>query len=225
MKRALWLMTLMLSASVAALALTPRRHLADVKPKIDLEEQVPVAFGDWRIDRTIVPILPSPDVQQRLDALYSQVLARTYVNSRGDRVMLSIAYGSDQASEATQVHRPEFCYAAQGFAVSVQGEGQLELEGLRVPVRRIVGTQQSRVEPITYWVTLDEQATLPGLRRKLIQIREGLLGRIPDGMLVRVSSIDTNPQAAYALQERFVAEMRDSVPQQVRSRFFGRGPG
>ncbi len=225
MRRELWLMALMLCASFAAFALTPRQHLADVKPKIDLERQIPAEFGDWRIDRTIVPILPSPDVQQRLDALYSQVLARTYVNSRGERVMLSIAYGSDQASEATQVHRPEFCYAAQGFAVSVTGEGQLELDGLRVPVRRIVGTQQSRVEPITYWVTLDERATLPGLQRKLLQIREGLSGRIPDGMLVRVSSIDADPQAAYALQARFVEEMRASVPAEVRGRYFGRGPG
>ncbi len=225
MKRELWLMALMLCASFAAFALTPRQHLADVKPRIDLEQQIPAEFGDWRIDRTIVPILPSPDVQQRLDALYSQVLARTYVNSRGDRVMLSIAYGSDQGSEATAVHRPEFCYASQGFAVAAAGEGELDLGGLRLPVRRIVGTQQSRVEPITYWVTLDEQATLPGLQRKLIQIREGLRGRIPDGMLVRVSSIDANSQAAYALQERFVAEMLGSVPEGVRARYFGRGPG
>lgn len=215
----------MLLASLGAWALAPTQRVAETKARIDLEAQVPKAFGDWRLDPHVIPILPSPEVQAKLDKLYSQVLARTYVNGEGQRVMLSIAYGSDQASEATQVHRPEFCYAAQGFKVSVVGESRIELEGLRVPVRRIVGTQQSRVEPITYWVTLDEQATLPGWQRKVIQIREGLRGRIPDGMLVRVSSIDANSQAAYALQERFVAEMLESVPAEVRARYFGRKPG
>lgn len=225
MKRSLILMVMMMCAALGAWRMTPTLRLSEIKPRIDLEAQVPKNFGDWKVDPHVVPILPSPDVQQRLDSLYSQVLARTYVNARGERVMLSIAYGSDQASEATQVHRPEFCYASQGFQVSVVGEGQFDLDGLRVPVRRIVGTQESRVEPITYWVTLDERATLPGVQRKLLQIREGLSGRIPDGMLVRVSSIDANRQAAYALQARFVTRLREAVPGEVRSRYFGREPG
>lgn len=225
MKRNLLLMAAMICASLAAQALVPTQRVADVKPRIDLEAQVPRSFGDWKVDPSIIPLLPSPDVQAKLDALYSQVLARTYVNGRGHRVMLSIAYGSDQGSQATQVHRPEFCYAAQGFRVSVVGESTLELESRQLPVRRIVGKLQSRIEPITYWITLDESATLPGLSRKLQQIREGLQGRIPDGMLVRVSTIDANSDAAYAVQDSFVRQMLESMPESLRARYFGRGAG
>lgn len=225
MKRALLLAAAMVGASLGAQALVPSQRVADIKPGIDLEAQVPKSFGEWKVDPAIIPLLPSPDVQAKLDALYSQVLARTYVNGRGDRVMLSIAYGSDQGSQATQVHRPEFCYAAQGFRVAVVGESALELRQGQLPVRRIVGRLQSRVEPITYWVTLDEVATLPGLSRKLQQIREGLRGRIPDGMLVRVSTIDADSDAAYAVQDAFVRQMMESLPQNVRTRYFGREAG
>lgn len=223
MKRNLSLLLPMLCAAYLALALTPTERLADVKPKVVLERQVPMALGDWRVDPTIVPVLPSPDVQAKLDQLYSQVLARTYVNSTGDRVMLSIAYGSDQASEATQVHRPEFCYTAQGFKVSTLGETIISVGTHLVPVRRIVGTLHSRVEPITYWVTLDEVATLPGVRRKLMQIRAGLNGRIPDGMLVRASSINPDPAQAYAVQDAFLKELHENLPAEIRGRYFGVG--
>ena len=46
-------------------------------------------------------------------------------------------------------------------------------------------------------------------------------GMIPDGMLVRVSSIDTNPDAGYQLQARFIADMRAAMPQPSRLRVFG----
>jgi hypothetical protein len=109
----------MVVGAVAGEWLRPTLRLAEVKPAIQLEQQIPEAFGEWRLDRSIRPVLPDPSLQAMLDSLYSQVLARTYVNAQGQRIMLSIAYGSDQSNEATAVHRPEFCYSAQGFRVAI----------------------------------------------------------------------------------------------------------
>ena len=106
-----------LASAAAAVQLQPRTRLSDQRLPVRLESQVPQAFGNWKLLPGVVPVLPNPELQASLDALYSQTLARAYVGPADEKVMLSIAYGSDQSSEATAVHRPEFCYAAQGFRV------------------------------------------------------------------------------------------------------------
>ena len=217
------LVALMVLAAVAGEKLRPTDRLAERKARIVLEQQVPEAFGDWQIDRNIRPVVPDPGLQAMLDVLYSQTLARTYVNKTGQRVMLSIAYGSDQGSEATAVHRPEFCYSAQGFRVQTLAKEQVNIAGTSVPVARVVARLGQRVEPISYWVTLDETATLPGFGRKLQQIRFGLSGQIPDGMLVRVSTISNSTEESFALQQRFLEQMHAAVPAAVKSRYFGGG--
>lgn len=201
--------------------LRPTTRLAEIKPPIVLDKQIPEVFGDWRLDNSIRPVVPDPSLQAMLDSLYSQTLARTYVNSTGQRVMLSIAYGSDQSNEATAVHRPEFCYSAQGFRVRTLAKELVTIGQTQVPVARVLAQLGQRNEPITYWVTLDEAATLPGLGRKLQQIRYGLKGQIPDGMLVRVSSISASEAEAYALQQGFLQQLYATVPSEVRGRYFG----
>jgi EpsI family protein len=161
-------------------------------------------------------------VQAKLKSLYSQTLARTYVNASGERVMLTIAYGSDQSSEATAAHRPEFCYGAQGFKVRAKGVQSVPLDGgSSVTVQRLVGILGRRIEPISYWVTLAQTAALPGIDRKWWQIKLGLAGYIADGMLVRVSTIGGLAKSPYATQDRFLHDLALALPTPVRSRYFG----
>ena len=213
---------LMVSSAALAVVLKPEQRLAEELPPLSLEEAVPKSFGDWRIDTSIVPIDPSPDVQASLDAIYSQLLARTYINGQGERVMLSIAYGADQSGDGSQVHRPEFCYTAQGFQVMANNVGTLLTQYGTLPVRRLLAVQGRRNEPITYWVTVGDKATLPGIERKMSQLAYGLTGKIPDGMLVRVSSINLQNDAAYKLQEKFIRDMLQSMDTKDRLRVAGR---
>lgn len=213
--------SLMFATALGAYALKPTERVAEQKPKIDLPTQIPLAFGDWKLDNMIVPILPNPEVQASLDALYSSTLARTYVNSAGKRVMLTIAYGSDQSSEATSVHRPEFCYSAQGFKVTNAGQSTLAIGSRNIKVQQLVGVLGNRYEPITYWITLDETATLPGIDRKLAQIRYGLQNKIPDGLLFRVSTVNLKDAEAFALQKTFLVDLEKSMSPQLASRYFG----
>lgn len=210
------------AAAAASWALKPRQRASDVLSAVNLEKQVPAQFEGWKIDEQIVPVLPNPEVQAKLDAIYTQVLARTYVHTSGERVMLSIAYGADQGSDATAVHRPEFCYSAQGFVVKGYDEHKLVLGQRDLLTRRLIAKLGARSEPIMYWVTLNDSATLPGAERKIAQIRLGLLGLIPDGMLVRVSSISANPANAFGIQERFLAQLSTAMDASVVDRYFGR---
>lgn len=212
---------LMLFASLAAPALSPRHKMADDGPKIDLNAMIPAQFGGWRIDTSITPVLAAPDVQAKLDAIYNQVLARTYINGQGQRIMLTIAYGGDQSGDGSQVHRPEYCYTAQGFKISENHSGTLATAYGDLPVRRLMTSLRQRLEPITYWITVGDRATLPGIGRKLEQIKYGLSGKVPDGMLVRISSIDPDKTHAYQVQQNFTLAMLASMKPDDRVKLTG----
>lgn len=205
---------------------TPRRVLADELPPINLAKSVPESFGGWKVDPSVVPVLPDPTVTEQLDALYSETLNRTYIREDGARVMLSIAYGKNQNSASTAAHRPEFCYSAQGFVVKQSFRDKIQVVDHDVKVVRLLATAGQRREPITYWVTLGQTASVPGFSRKIAQIKHGLQGWIMDGMLMRVSSLvptlETSEQeAARVLHTQFVNDLAKAMPEAERSRFFG----
>ena len=135
--------------------------------------------------------------------------------------MLSIAYGADQLGESMQVHRPEFCYTSQGFQITKSAVGNLATSAGVVSVRRLIAQAGSRTEPITYWITIGEQAALPGIGRKLAQLRYGLTGKVPDGMLIRVSSIGIDEQNQYALQDGFVRDLLEALSPDKRITLLG----
>ncbi|MBC7702098.1 exosortase C-terminal domain/associated protein EpsI, partial [Aquabacterium sp.] len=159
-------------------------------------------------------------------ALYSETLNRTYINRSGQRIMLSIAYGRNQNSESTAAHRPEFCYVSQGFTIKGFGKEKVALPAHSLNVVRLEAQADRRIEPITYWVTLNEEASTPGLERKLQQLRYGLQGFIVDGMLMRISSL-TDPamrpggKPDYRLHDQFIADLEQAMTPGFRPRFFG----
>lgn len=211
----------MLGAAGLAVALKPSVKVADQGDNIHLETMIPKQFGEWKLDESIAPLQVSPDVQAQLGKIYNQTLSRTYINPQGRRIMLSIAYGGDQ-SDSLQVHRPEVCYTQQGFHVVRDALSRLATKYGELPVKRLTAVQRERNEPITYWITVGDKVTYAGLRRKLAQLGYGLTGTIPDGMLVRVSSIDRDEERAYQVQEDFVREMLAAVSDKDRLRLIGR---
>jgi hypothetical protein len=96
----------MLAAAGLAIAMTPTHKIADQGPKLNLETMIPKQFGEWKMDETIAPLLADPKQTALLNRIYNQTLSRTYVNTAGERVMLSIAYGGDQ-SDGMAVHKPQ----------------------------------------------------------------------------------------------------------------------
>lgn len=211
----------MLAAVGGAEALRPHRVMADELPALNLQEVVPRQFGDWVEAVDAAPVVSDPTLDATLAQFYSQTLSRTYVNSKGQRVMLSLAYGRNQNSWNSAAHRPEFCYDAQGFSVSARGVTALPLSGHSIPAMRMVGTKQQRQEPVTYWVTLSDSVAVPGLSRKLQQLRYGMQGMIVDGMLVRMSSLGADEAAEFALQDAFARDLERAMSPDMRSRFFG----
>lgn len=208
-------------AAALAIFLRPTLMIVDQGNPIDLESMVPKQFGQWRLDNSQAQLTVSADVQSKLDQLYSQLFTQTYVNADGYRIMVSISYGANQSNDSFQVHRPEFCYVSQGFDLKEIGDKELSSAGHKIDVRRLLATQGQRIEPITYWITIGEKATLPGIRRKLTQISYGLSGKVPDGLLFRISSIDPTPENAFQIQEKFIGDLLSSMSAEHRTKFIG----
>ncbi|MCB1947497.1 exosortase-associated protein EpsI, B-type [Nitrosomonas sp.] len=211
---------LMISTAALTTAMTPTIKIADLRDTVNLETLIPASFNDWKIDASIVPLQVDPKTQAQLDKLYNQTLARTYVNSQGIRVMLAVAYGGDQ-SDQLSLHKPEVCYLAQGFEIKQNTAGEIATQFGDLPGRRLLAIRGNRIEPITYWVTIGDKAVLSGINQKLQQIRYGLSGNVPDGMLVRVSTLGANTDQAFQIQEFFIQDMLSSMEIKMRNRLIG----
>jgi EpsI family protein len=221
-RRAVIAMSSMLLASVAAALTRPTRQQAEFGPTISLPDIFPERFGEWEVDPTIVPLQPSPELQKVISETYDQTLARTYRNEAGGyRIMLSVAYGGRQ-TEGMNTHQPEICYPAQGLSIRKSGwRSELAVGERTLPLNRLVAGHGARNEPISYWLVVGRNITDFGLQHKLATLKYGLTGRIPDGMLIRVSSVDDDEARSFAMQDRFVRELLASLSKQHRQHLLG----
>jgi EpsI family protein len=211
----------MFAAAGMALALKPTTKVADSGIKIDLETLIPKTFGDWKMDATITPLIANPEQEALIKKIYSQTLTRTYVNAAGERVMLSIAYGGDQ-SDNMALHKPEVCYPAQGFQILKNPTiSTFATEEGSISVKRLVATQGQRIEPITYWTTVGDKVAVSAVKWKLQQVKYGLTGKIPDGLLFRISSIQADETKAYQTQDAFTRDLLKAMSPSGRERIIG----
>ncbi|MEQ1622913.1 MAG: exosortase C-terminal domain/associated protein EpsI, partial [Methylococcales bacterium] len=72
----------------------------------------------------------------------------------------------------------------------------------------------NKIEAVSYWIRLGNSFPMSGLQMRLKILREGLKGKIDDGVLVRVSTLiedESEAPAAYELQEKFLADLLADV--------------
>ncbi len=219
--RSAWLLAiLMCGVAIAGIAGRPGLKAADKGKSMSLEQVVPREFGEWTELPDQSTLVVNPQTRQTLDRIYSQVLTRTYSHSSGYRVMLSIAYGDDQRG-GLQAHRPEICYPAQGFQLGKVADVALATSFGSIDARRLSTSLGARNEPVTYWLTIGNEVIKSRFEKRMAEIRLGLTGQIPDGLIFRVSSIDVDDGRAFSMQNRFIADMVAAVPEKVRRQLSG----
>jgi len=201
---------LMVSAGVLTKFMTPTIQIDGNLKKVNLEAMIPHDFDGWRIDPSTVALVVNPDDKGLLNKIYNQTLSRTYINNSGERVMLSIAYGSDQSTDM-HVHRPEICYASSGFEIGKLTKSYVDTTIGRIPVMHLVAKLDTRNEPITYWIRVGDSLTRGWFEQKLTAIGYGLTGKVPDGLLFRVSTISNDEQDSYRIQQTFLAAILQAV--------------
>lgn len=210
-RQAFLMLAMMGAASVLAVWLAPDWSQFERARDVDLDTMVPGRLEGWRIDPGVVPVAPDPRLQAVVEATYDQTLSRTYVNDHGQRVMLSIAYSGNFSGRAMQYHRPEVCYPAQGFEVLDRQSGELKLGARHIPLTHLSTRNEGRKEAVSYWVTVSGTPARYGLSVRVRQIKAGLTGQMPDGFLVRVSSIGESYAESFRGNERFLAALMDGL--------------
>ena len=216
MKWTTWLMSaLMCGAAIAGISGRP----PIVNEPNFLESTVPSTFGEWRKLDEPAQIV-NPAIDELLRRIYKEVLSRTYVNAAGDRVMLSMARSGNQIG-IQQAHFPDICYPSQGFEIGGVEDSKLPTSYGPIQATRFTATMGARHEPITYWLTMGDQVVKTQWDKRWVQIRAALTGGSPGGLLFRVSTIDRDPAHAFAIQQKFVADMMAAVSPEARQKLSG----
>jgi EpsI family protein len=212
---------LMVGALFTAVEITPSRNWFDEIGRPDLDVIVPHQFGDWQdLGKTPLGVV-DPEQAEQLRIIYTQTLTRAYRHiPTGRVVMLSLAHGADQ-TYATQLHRPEMCYRAQGFTVTDQSNHDLVTRIGTIKTTRLRTHAGSRNEPVTYWVRTGDRVTQGSLQMNLARLGLALHGFIADGVLFRVSEVTSDEASSFQLQSKFMSDLLEAVPSVQRSMLIG----
>jgi EpsI family protein len=210
----------LLGAAALAYAITPHRLMARTHDVFDIDAHIPHAFGDWSPLPGVQAIKPPPD---GLEAqIYNQEVSRAFVDKEGHAVMLMIAYGESQ-SDRLQLHHPEVCYTAQGFRVTRPVTSKFQWSSLSppIPLTRLVATREGRIEPISYWMRVGYDVANTNWARQGLKLQYGLRGWIPDGALLRVSTIGLPADVGFKVEEKFISDLLSALPPETRAFMIG----
>jgi len=177
--------------------------------------------GPWRYAGAQGVVLPTADELQ--DRLYDNIVGRTYLAAAAAPVMLMLAYNSEQDG-VLQIHRPEACYKAGGFALTATETVPLAVApGRTIPANRFAATMPDRAEQVLYWTREGTRIPSSWLGQKRDLLLANLAREVPDGMLVRVSTL-AEGAAGQALLEQFIAALVAGAQPRLRDLLIGATP-
>lgn len=208
----------MVAASGTAFARMPTPNRPAIA-KDKFEALIPDIAGPWRFATESGVVLPPPDALS--DRLYDNLVTRVYTEPSGRAVMFLIAYNNQQDG-VLQIHRPEICYPAGGYTLTPTRYTDLRLGSGRIlPAKTFVASGRDRDETVLYWTRLGTEFPRRWSEQRMAVIRANLQGTIPDGVLVRVSSLGSEVTTELAMLQSFVAQFVEASPAGLRQVMFG----
>ena len=198
------------TALVPAL-LTRQRGPSETIARPALDSLMPDIVGGWRRSPSDGLLIPRGEQSEDEDEAYDEVATRFYTSAVAAPIMLLIAYGSAQ-THRTQLHRPEVCYPASGFKLQSWPNLPLRLPGgASIMARVLTATAPGRIEQILYWSRVGRQYPTSNLEQRWSVFRQTFEGMIPDGAIVRMSTIDPDQPKALRALTRFAGELDTSA--------------
>jgi EpsI family protein len=207
----------LLFASAAGIAIWRKPEVRlDYLGASKLETLIPKSIGAWNFVAASGLVIPPDDQLQR--AIYSQLLTRVYWDGRTPPVMLLIAQSGTQTG-FLQIHRPETCYTAGGYQISEIMPHPIRIGSKSLPANAMDASSGGATEHVVYWTRIGNRLPKSWREQKLAVAEQNLEGVIPDAILVRVSAVGQDGDAARAAIDNFVRAMLDSIPLDKRSVF------
>jgi EpsI family protein len=186
-----------------AYAFKPHRHVSLLR-QAKLDDLVPRRFGNWTSDDVGDPLaLNGPGTLS--SKLYNQLVTRLYSDGRGPGVLMLLAHG-DRQDDELQLHRPEICYPAFGYDLIINEPEQLSLDGrVSLPARRLLARSPNDEERVIYWTRVGEYFPISAGEQRRARFQNTVAGIIPDGVLCRFSTVNTN--TAWTGLRQFLQEL------------------
>ena len=190
------------------------------RPVGGLAALIPEQIGGWRFAGTGDVLVAEEGETARTP--YDDLLTRVYRSGSAPPVTMLVAYGATQRGDV-RIHRPEGCYPAAGFTLSDRELVLLPFPGMpAVPARIVHAASVLRTEHVLYWIRIGATFPTDGLEQRWAVIREHLAGRMPDGVLVRLSSPISERPRAREVFHAFLAALLASSPPDARALLFGK---
>ena len=191
----------------AAIAMKPRRKVSLMPPGMKLSNILPREFGGWT-SRDVSDFYAPETPDSLLAQLYGETVGRIYRHGDGStEIMMLMAHGDSQSNEL-QLHRPEVCYPAFGFAIVESMPLQLPIAGtVTVPGRRLIAQAAEQKQSVIYWTRLGEAFPVGVTEQRFVRLNTAMHHYIPDGLLARFSVSGPDSAPAFAAMKTFIAEL------------------
>jgi EpsI family protein len=202
-RRAFLIGTAAAATSAAASMAVPRRP-AEAVPQQLLETMIPKAIGDWQYS-TSSGVVASAETDDA--GFYDDLLKRVYRAPGQPPIMLLIAYGRTQGGNM-QLHRPETCYPGQGFTLTDPQARELHFAGDNIiNARSFTATLDQRIERLIYWTRIGERFPRNSAQEYMAIFASVVRRTVPDGVLVRVSSIGQDTKRSDKAVDAFAHDL------------------
>lgn len=178
-------------------------------------EAIPERVAGWVSRRSQEIVLPPQDDSNKL---YENQETRIYEGQGLPSIMFLIAFSSVQQNDV-HVHRPEVCYPAGGFPITKNEATSIAFAGREFAARELIASRGGLNERIIYWIRVGKFFPTSWRDQRIVMAMSNLTGSIPDGVLLRVSTIEnlesnTSPALRNFL-EAFLGEVTPAFRQSV----------
>jgi EpsI family protein len=189
-------------------------------PQKTLEGMIPNQVGRFAFETSSGFVLPPSDALS--SRLYDSLITRAYLSPQGEVAMFLVAYNNRQDG-VLQIHRPEVCYPAGGFVLSPVMPLDIPLpQGAPLPAQIFAAKGEQRNEVVTYWTRVGPVFPREWSEQRLAVARANLQGYIPDGTLVRLSTVANDIASVTPMFEDFIADFYRASPPRLRNLLFNR---
>lgn len=187
-------------------------------PQKTFEGMIPDRVGSFAFETSSGLVLPPPDTLS--NRLYDNLVTRVYASPEGEGMMCLLAYNNRQDG-VLQIHRPEICYPAGGYTLSPIENVAIALPGAApLPAQLFTATGDERNEVVMYWTRIGDSFPRKWAEQRLAVARENLRGIIPDGVMVRISVVGNDAEAARPKMEAFIGDFFRAASPRLRNLLF-----
>jgi EpsI family protein len=179
---------------------------------------IPAKVGGWTAEKSSEVVLAAPD--ETSDKLYQNLETRIYTGDALPAIMFLCAYSNVQKNDV-QVHRPEVCYPASGYPITKNVAEKITVGKQDINARFLIADRGGPQEMILYWTRVGASFPIDWQSQRIEMAKANLSGTVPDGVLLRVSTIMNEERHAKKLLLQFIEQLRLSSNSALYPLIFG----